>query len=171
MNNLPQTQRSQVDQLLVVYHRDHPFLAKIEHTQEQGLFTEHYYRDALAYSQACCQWVQEQMQEQQGIPIHIYRLSRGGRTEQDRGSYNLIVDNNEIIHGGHRQETDDYVLRTMENQDVYWEAHMTEPLSGKVLREQHNAMEAKYASNGSYTPQYSYGPGPLTSERREEQQE
>lgn len=59
----------------------------------------------------------------------------------------------------------------MENQDVYYEPYMTKPLLGKVLREHHNAMEAKYAADGSYTPQYSYGPGSFTSEWREEQQE
>ena len=165
MNNITQPPSRQVDQLLAIYHQEHPFLDKPEHTQEQGLRTEYYCRDAVTYSQTCCEWVQQQMQEQ-GITIHTYRLSRG-RTICDRSYYDLFVDNQEVFHEVCSPEIDDYILCILENYDMYCEAHMTEPLSGKGLRESHNAMEAKYAQDGTYTPQYSYGPGPYTSEWRE----
>jgi len=90
MNNIPQPQSNQVEQLLVAYHQDHPFCDNSEHTQEKGLHTEQYYSDALAYGKECCEWVQKQMQEQ-GVAIHIYRLSRGRRV-RDSYLYDLTVD-------------------------------------------------------------------------------
>ena len=163
MNSISQTPSRLVDQLLATYHQEHPFFDKPEHKQEQGLRTEYYYQDAATYSQECCEWVQEQMQKQ-GITIHIYRLSKG-RIIQDRCFYDLTVDTQVVYHEILSLVVHDYILCTLENHDVYCEAHMTEPLSGQRLRESHNAMEAKYANDGTYIPQYSYRPGPYTSER------
>ena len=163
MNNIPSTSSALVEQLLADYSREHPFRGKPEHTSALGLLTEHYYEDVATYSQNCCEWVQKQMQER-NIPIQLYRLL--GLQVKASSRYNLLVENTLVLHNVSYQAAEDYVFQTMTNHDLYCEAHMTEPLSGRNVREHHNAMEAKYAEDGTYTPQFSYEPGPYTSERR-----
>ena len=162
MNNISQTRSQQVEQLLAAYHQDHPFVDKSEHTKETGQCLELYYSDVFTYNKACCEWVQQQMEEQ-GIFIHIFRLSEGRRV-LDSYLYDLIVDKREVIHAVPHQEVYEYALHMMQNQDVYCEHHMSHPETGQSLRKAYNDMESKYAEDGTYIPQYSYGPGPYTSE-------
>ncbi|MBA2679681.1 MAG: hypothetical protein H0U76_14940 [Ktedonobacteraceae bacterium] len=157
-----QTPSSLVEQLLSAYLRDHPFQYTTE--QQQELPTEHSYGGALAYSQKCCEWVQKRMQEQ-GITIHIYRIHEAG-TDLAYAYCDLVVDNRKVMQNVLSPEAEEYARRTMQDEDVYCEAHMTRPQSGRICRERFNAREAKYAADGTSTPQYISGPEAGTSERR-----
>ena len=150
-----------IERLLATYQQEHPFSVKPEHKDGRGLSTEHYYEDILAHNQAFCQWVQEQAQ-QQNASIHLYRLSRGRRV-QDSYHYDLLLDGAVVLHDAHFQESYEYALQQMNNEDVYCEATMEMPCSGRDLRKSHNEMEADFASDGTYTPKYSYECGPFTS--------
>jgi hypothetical protein len=157
---------TRIEQLLAAYQQEHPFLASPEHTGERGLHTARYYDDVFAHNQVFCLWVQEQAL-QESVTIHRFQLSQGRRT-QDTYLYDLLVDGVIVLHDAHFQESYEYALQQMNNEDLYCEAAMEVPFTARDLRKSHNAMEADFASDGSYTPKYSYQRGPFTSEPREE---
>lgn len=154
-----------VEQLLLTYQQQHPFITNLDHTDERGLHTQRYRNDVLAHNQACCQWVQNQAQ-QLGIPIQIYRLG-SRRKDGDSYLYDLTINGEEALRATHYLEGYKYALQHMENEDLYCEAEMHSPETGRDLRKDYNQIEADCASDGTHTPRYSYGPGPFTSEAQE----
>lgn len=154
-----------VEQLLATCKREHPFITQPDHIDTHGEPTPSYSEDVLKYNRALSQWVQV-LAKQQGVTIHIYRLSPGRRVK-DTYYYDLTVDGVETLHQVHHQECYEYILHQMNNEDLYSEAHMHTPQSGRDLRRDHNEMEASYAADGTYMPQYSYQSGPFTSEKQE----
>jgi hypothetical protein len=162
----PETHSKKIEQLLSTYRHEHPFPHRPEHLDERALHTQRYRDDVLAHNQACCQWLQNQAQ-QLGIPIQIYRLS-SGRRDGDSYLYDLTINGEETLRATHYKEGYEYALQHMENEDLYCEAGTHSPETGRDLRKDYNEIESNCASDGTYTPKYSYGPGPFTSEKREE---
>lgn len=135
--------------MITQYQRQHPFVEKPEHKDEQDRDTEQYYQDIHAYMEGLNRCVQEQARKKE-ITTHIY----DNRHEPDMPLHITLEGK-----GGYW-----YALAHMNNEDLYVEPHMLTALTGRELRESYNRMEARYAADGTYTPKYSYGPGPFTSE-------
>ena len=165
--NSPLGSVEQVEQLLLTYQQEHPFLTIPEHTDERGLSTERFYQDVLAHTLIFSQQMQDQAQAQ-GITTHTFRLSRGRRIG-DSYHYDLSIDQRIVLADSHYQEVHEYALQHMENQDLYLEAPAEMPITGRELRKSHNYIQDELAADTTYIPKYSYQPGPFTSERQEEE--
>lgn len=154
-----------IEALLAEYQQQHPWQDKPEHHTRRGLNTERFYCDAFTYNQDLSAWVQKQANER-GICIYSYRISRTRRAEDDRLLCDVFFDGMITRTSVGVVEGYYYALLMMENTDLYYEAGMKAPITGDMLRKQQNAVERSF-DDGIYTPQYSYGPGPLTSEKRD----
>lgn len=84
------------------------------------------------------------------------------RLINNEGRHDLLVDGQPMLTEVSHGEAWHFALRTMADDDLYHEPHMTTRMSGRELRAQHNAMERSFASDGTYTP--NYYPSPATGE-------